>query len=231
MGLSPRSAPGYGTQNDRKVKRQAIERSLEFGSKAGNYLLRFGEDSAAASYYYNIQKGEACMIDSVYDSMSESGVEGALGPGAGDVAVLADVGADDGLAVVVVAVEAAEAEGGVEVNRQAIERSLEFGSKAGNYLLRFGEDSAAASYYYNIQKGEACMIDSVYDSMSEERASKAFSGCIRTKAREQEPCKFYFMKIIKLKEVAVHVQQSGLLQISSKQEQLMQVLNPQLISK
>jgi hypothetical protein len=39
------------------------------------------------------------------------------------------------------------------------------------------------------------------------------------------------MKIIKLKEVAVHVQQSGLLQISSKQEQLMQVLNPQLISK
>jgi len=46
-----------------------------------------------------------------------SGVERALGPGTGHVAVLADVGAHDGLAVVVVAVEAAEAEGGVEVPR------------------------------------------------------------------------------------------------------------------
>lgn len=44
-----------------------------------------------------------------------SGVERALGPGARDVAVLADVGAHDGLAVVVVAVETAEAEGRVEV--------------------------------------------------------------------------------------------------------------------
>ncbi|PVH62507.1 hypothetical protein PAHAL_3G311200 [Panicum hallii] len=46
-----------------------------------------------------------------------SGVERALGPSAGHVAVLADVGAHDGLAVVVVAVETAEAEGGVEVPR------------------------------------------------------------------------------------------------------------------
>lgn len=52
---------------------------------------------------------------SVGVSTPRSGVEWAVGPGARDVAVLADVGAHHRLAVVVVAVETAEAESRVEV--------------------------------------------------------------------------------------------------------------------
>ncbi|KAG8046658.1 hypothetical protein GUJ93_ZPchr0008g13514 [Zizania palustris] len=99
----------------RKTKQERRQKQLEPNLRWVADVLEHLDPHGWADGVVDADTPRAVVPYCVYLT-GESGVEGSLGPSIGHVVVLADVGVDDEVIVVVVAVEVAEAGGKVEVS-------------------------------------------------------------------------------------------------------------------